>query len=343
MAPLRILCLVGSPTSDFFRELSELYAGGCLAALGDLSRFAFTVLHISPGPVWRLPESLSPDSILAAPILTFGEAMAELEQRTFDVALPQMFCLAGMTTYRALLETLGLPYLGNRPAQMAISADKALARSIVAAAGVNVPPAELLRPGETPAIAPPVVVKPCRADNSDGVSLVTDRQGYPAALTTAFGHDDAVLVERYIDLGREVRCGVLQRGKELIALPLEEYRVDPVDRPIRTAAQKLRRASDGKLELAAKAQTEAWIVDAADPIVERVQAAAKCCHIALGCRHYGLFDFRIDRDGHPWFLESGPYCSFSPGSVIATMAAAAGIPLDVLFDTVVTEALGSPP
>ena len=53
--------------------------------------------------------------------------------------MPQLFCLPGMTTYRALLELLDIPYVGNRPDVMALGADKPRARAVVAAAGVDVP------------------------------------------------------------------------------------------------------------------------------------------------------------------------------------------------------------
>ena len=66
-------------------------------------------------------------------------------------------------------------------------------------------------------------------------------------------------------------------------------------------------------------------------MTERVWAAARKCHAALGCRDYSLFDFRIDPAGQPWFLEAGLYCSFARKSVISVMAAAAGIPLPELF------------
>ena len=32
-----------------------------------------------------------------------------------DAMIPQMFCIPGMTAYRALFDELGIPYLGNRP------------------------------------------------------------------------------------------------------------------------------------------------------------------------------------------------------------------------------------
>ena len=235
-----------------------------------------------------------------------------------------------------------LPYLGNRPAQMAITADKWQARALVAAAGVDVPRGELLVPGARPQVAPPAVVKPSAADNSDGVSLVLSAEAYPAALALAFAHGSAAIVEAYVELGREVRCGVLERGGTLLCLPLEEYFVDTAERPIRRGSDKLKRDRGGALGLAAKSRTESWIVDDADPIVAAVHDAARRCHVALGCRHYSLFDFRVDPAGRPWFLEAGLYCSFSPQSVIATMAARAGIPLASLFDSVVAEATRTP-
>ena len=88
----------------------------------------------------------------------------------------------------------------------------------------------------------------------------------------------------------------------------------------------------------AKDSTRSWIVDPADPITPTVWDAAAACHRALGCRHYSLFDFRIDPAGNPWFLEAGLYSSFAPQSVISTMAAAVGIPLSTLFSTMVRQA-----
>jgi D-alanine-D-alanine ligase len=45
-----------------------------------------------------------------------------------------------------------------------------------------------------------------------------------------------------------------------------------------------------------------------------------------------LFDFRIDPEGQPWFLEAGLYCSYSPNSVLAVMASARGIGVGELFE-----------
>ena len=268
-----------------------------------------------------------------------AEALELIIAKNIDLVLPQMFCFPGMTQYRALFDLLSIPYVGNTPDVMAVAAHKAKAKAIVAAAGVKVPFGELLRLGDRPTIKPPAVIKPANSDNSLGLALVKDVADYDAALKTAFEYADEVLVEEYIELGREVRCGVIVKNGELIGLPLEEYLVNAQDHPIRDYADKLKRTEDGNLSLTAKDNIKAWIVAPSAPITQIVQEAAKKCHQALGCRHYSLFDFRIDPQGQPWFLEAGLYCSFSPKSVIASMAKAAGITLPELLKMMITNTL----
>ncbi|GAA3232810.1 hypothetical protein GCM10017691_27800 [Pseudonocardia petroleophila] len=333
--PLHVLHLVGSAVDDGFADLSRLYARGALQALADPDRYRHSVAHVAPDGRWRFPADLERGSIAAAAPLAPGAAVAHLAGLGVDLALPQMFCRPGMTSYRALFDVLGIPFLGNTAEVMALAAHKGRAKAVVAAAGVAVPAGELLRPGDRPGVAVPAVVKPVDADNSDGVTLVRDPAGFDAALAGAFAHSGEVLVETYVELGREVRCGVVVRDGELVCLPLEEYALDRV----RTRADKLARDPDGELYLVAKDATRSWIVDPADPVTAAVHDAALRAYAALGCRHYGLFDFRVDPDGRPWFLEAGPYCSYAPTSVVAVMARAAGIEPAELFAAGVAEAL----
>jgi D-alanine-D-alanine ligase len=331
-APMRMLHMVGSAVDEFNAELSRLYAGGCLGALADSADYDPVIAYLTPDRHWRFPRDLSADAIDAAPVLTHAQGISRIAALDVDVAVPQMFCLPGMTEYRSLLDDLDIPYLGNRPATMAIGADKVRARTAVEQHGVAVPEAEIVRRGQESTLALPVVVKPVDTDNSVGVSLARTEAERRSALDLAFAHGEAALVESYIELGREVRCGIVVRDGELLCLPLEEYRVDAEAHPIRVGADKLARRDDGELYLAAKTSASAWIVAPDDPINESVWAAAQLCHEALGCRHYSLFDFRIDPDGAPWFLEAGLYCSYSPHSVIAVMASAIGIGVAELID-----------
>ncbi|MBT0565195.1 D-alanine--D-alanine ligase [Williamsia sp. CHRR-6] len=335
-----VLHLVGSPTDDFHLDLSIVYARGCLAALSARDRDQHHIALVHPDRTWRFPVDLTADSIADSTPMAIAEAISHILSLGVDVAVPQMFCHAGMTSYRSLLEVIGVEFLGNRGETMALAADKARTRAVVATAGVAVPRGEVLAAGESATLTPPVVVKPVASDNSVGVTLVTEASQFPAAVTAAQLPSGVALVEEFIALGREVRCGIIVRDGAPVVLPLEEYAVDAHTRPIRRPEDKLAR-TDGELFLVAKDVTRAWIVDPTDPINARVAAMAVRAHRALGCRHHSLFDFRIDPQGNPWFLEAGPYCSFSPSSVIAVMARAAGIDVTTLFDIAVDELLST--
>ncbi|MEH2411484.1 D-alanine--D-alanine ligase family protein [Nostoc sp.] len=339
MPVLRILHLVGSPYNDFYCELSRNYAQSCLIATANPSLYDFQIAYITPDRQWRFPSSLSLEDIAAAKPMSLLDAIQFITAQNIDLMLPQMFCIPGMTHYRALFDLMKIPYIGNTADVMAITAHKARTKAIVAAAGVKVPFGELLRQGEVPTITPPAVIKPANADNSLGVSLVKEATDYDAALKKAFEYADEVIVEEFIEPGREVRCGIIVKDGELVSLPLEEYLIDPDERPIRSYTDKFKKPIEGNLGLTAKKYIAGWIVAPNDPITQKVQQEVKKCHLALGCRHYSLFDFRIDPKGEPWFLEAGLYCTFDHNSVISYTANAAGIPLNELFMTAINEAL----
>jgi D-alanine-D-alanine ligase len=336
---LRVLHLVGSAVSEFYCDLSRLYAEDCLESNANPDLYEFHLAYVTPDRQWRFPQSLQKDAIASTDPMPLAEAIQVLTALKIDVMVPQMFCVPGMTAYRALFDVLDIPYVGNQPDVMALTANKAKTKAVVAAAGVKVPPGELLRLGSCPTLTPPTVVKPVNEDNSLGVAFVKDFSEYGSALKTAFAYADEVLVETYIELGREVRCGVIADKGELICLPLEEYAMDKDKQPIRQHEDKLKRDEKGDLGMVAKGNTKAWIVDPSDPITAKVWEAARNCHNALGCRHYSLFDFRIDSNHQPWFLEAGLYCSFAQTSVIPEMAKAAGTPLSQLFGRMLNNAL----
>ena len=336
---LRVLHLVGSAVSEFYGDLSRLYAQDCLKSTANAALYEFHIAYITPDRQWRFPSDLSREAIASAIPMSVADAVQTLTARPIDVMVPHMFCIPGMTYYRGLFDLLGIPYLGNTPDVMALTANKVKTKAVVATAGVSVPQGELLRLGDQPSINPPAVIKPVDGDNSLGVAFVRNRADFEPALKTAFADADEVLVETFIELGREVRCGILVRDGELVCLPLEEYRMDRDRQPIRRYDDKLGQNQSGDLHMVAKDGIKSWIVDPSDPVTARVWEIAKQCHIALGCRHYSLFDFRIDPSGQPWFLEAGLYCSFAQNSVISTMAKASGIPLEELFHIAVNNSI----
>jgi len=252
-----------------------------------------------------------------------------------------------MTRYRALCEMLGIEVLGCGPETCTIGQDKFLTKAVCQVAGVPCPKGELLRKDlhgvDMTATAKqmlerfgtPCIVKPAKEDNSIGLSLVktNSAEAVAEALAKAFTYDDYILVEEYI-AGREIRVAVLELEEgdnlKLEILPKLEYVLED----IREQKHKLGCDSSGKLLTGdgnvdgafKKAREEGERICPAqlDPEVhKRIDDLAKAAHKALGCKYYSLYDVRINKDGFPFMLESCLFCSFSPYSVIVSLAAKA--------------------
>ncbi len=121
-------------------------------------------------------------------------------------------------TVQGLLELAGVPYVGCGVLSSALAMDKAMAKEVLARAGV--PQARWLalrrrhRRRRASSIVIdrelgwPVFVKPANMGSSVGVSKVDDRLALGDALRLAFGFDEWIVVEEAI-VGREVECAVL--------------------------------------------------------------------------------------------------------------------------------------
>jgi len=346
---IRVLHLMGSPTSSFYFDLSIMYGRTCAEFEGlDRKSFVHQYAVVYASGRWGFPATLADADVKKAEeeAVGVGAAMARLEaqQPPIDVVLPHMFCLEGMTHYRGLMEILGVEVLGCSAQTCAVGQDKFLTKAVCQAAEVPVPRGELLRKdrhgGDVAATvarllkswSAPFIVKPAREDNSIGLSLV--RKGTPeevtAALTKGFQYDDYILVEEYI-AGRECRVAVLEMeegdGLRMEVLPKLEYILED----IREQKHKLGVDTSGKLltgdanpaEAILKGKEEGERVCPAqfEPEVHaRLDELAKKAHTALGCKYYSLYDVRINKEGFPFMLESCLFCSFSPYSVIVTLA-----------------------
>merc|ERR1719281_2120744 len=171
-----------------------------------------------------------------------------------DVVMPHMFCMEGMTRYRALCEMLGIEIVGCSSDTCSVANDKFLTKQTCAAAGVPVPAGQLLQKAKhgqdllatarrvLEKRSPPFIVKPARDDNSLGLSLVREASEdvVAQALAAAFERSETIVVEDYI-AGREVRVAVLEQptddgnGTQLEVLPKIEYILED----IRTSSHKL--------------------------------------------------------------------------------------------------------
>ncbi|CAK0867112.1 unnamed protein product [Prorocentrum cordatum] len=175
---------------------------------------------------------------------------------------------------------------------------------------------------------------------SMGITLFTgkDGQSLEEALDTAFSFDSEVLCERYIPLGREVRCAVLEgEDGSLELLPCLEYFLSE-ESPIRASNDKLVTDSRG-VPVTVTTGGRKCPADIDDVLREKLRHLAVSSHKALGCRDYSLYDVRIDPQGEPYFLEACLYCSFAPKSVIVGMCAGKEQQQQEVFETLVNRAI----
>lgn len=315
---MKILHLVGSQTSAYYYGVSMMYVPGCIEVLSEVDHI---ILLARLDGSWSVCESLDETCVNKAERLPLPAALMLLHEDTsISCMQPHMFDYKGMVSTRNVSDLLDIPMIGCPGDVMALTTNKWQSRAVVESCGVPVPKAQLLRVGDKIEMETPFIIKPCREDNSMGVALVQNESQIESALKSAFAFDDQLLCEQFIPLGRELRVGVVDgENDELEFLPIMEYFLTNKKLPIRTSGDKI--ASDDK----AKEMTFAPVdrktpADVDDELFKKLYDMATKSHEALGCRHYSLYDVRVDPDGNPFFIEASPYCSFSPKSALVAMS-----------------------
>lgn len=235
-------------------------------------------------------------------------------------------------TVNAVLELLGVPYAGSRPAACAEAMDKAVSKMLFSQVGVPTPDYVLLDSMRkklwedalreaAERFGLPLIIKPAEEGSTFGLTKVesTD-QLYPAAETAA-KYSRRVVVEKFIP-GRELTVGVLA-GE---ALPLLEIVVPggfyDFDAKYRSNENKYICPAEVDPETAASAQ--GFALRAFD---------------VLGLLDYSRIDFRLDEQGGLWCLEANNQPGMTGSSLFPKAAAAEGLDLSALLEKIIASAL----
>jgi D-alanine-D-alanine ligase len=297
-------------------DVSLASAAAVVAAL-DPARYDVVPMTIDREGEWRDARGA---------ILGFGPAIEIL--RASDLVIPMVHGRHGEDgTLAAVCELVGTPYVGSGVGAGAVGMDKHVTKLLAGAAGIPTAPGVLLDRASAHAyrFRHPVVVKPCTAGSSVGVSLVTDAADLRAAIDGALAVDDRVLVEDVI-VGREIDIAVLRRsdGTILVSPPLEIE-------------------ADGLFDHATKYSGEAVfhvpaVLDA--DTGSELEAAAVRMYDALGCSGVARIDFFVTADG-PVLIEVNTSPGFTEQSQVPRMFEAAGIHYAALLDLLIADAMAS--
>ncbi len=263
----------------------------------------------------------------------FVRMLASREDWDFDIVFNGLHGGAGENgTLQAVLDYLGIPYTGSGAAASALAMDKQRAKIIAAAAGVPVPEgihiersalaAGTLEQQVRETLGLPVVVKPNAQGSSVGLSLVGSFEELDAAARAAFGVDDSILIERYIE-GREITQAMLEGAPDF---PLLEIK------PKSGFYDYYHKYQSGNSEYLVPAPVDA-------SIARDVLNSSKRAFAALGLSVYTRFDYRLDPQGRHYLLEANTLPGMTSTSLVPKAAAAVGISYTELCDRIVRESL----
>lgn len=216
----------------------------------------------------------------------------------------------------AVLELLRLPYTGASPASLLLCRDKAGSKTLVASAGVPVPPFAVATNGALSrrALPPfPLVVKPRSGDASEGISLrsvVNNLRRLDERLRLVHRrYHDAAIVESFIP-GMDIYVFVLE-GRALQILDPQKLTICNNGAAPRSMATSHAKHDD--------AYRRRWGIrhEPADLDHETLSAVhnyVRQLWPVLKLRDYARIDFRLTPSGELYFIEANPNPGFSPAS-----------------------------
>ena len=230
-------------------------------------------------------------------------------------------------TVQAAFDLLRIPYTGSGHLGSAMAMDKNISRRLFQAYGVPTASGIALKK-EDPRLAAsengvglPCIVKPCCGGSSVGVAIAQTEEEYQDALSVAFGYENEVVVESYIQ-GREFSAGVID-GK---AYPIIE--IAPVEG-----------FYDYQNKYTAGATIETCPAELSKEQTEEMQSYAVKAYEALQLSGYGRMDFMMDEQGRMYCLEANTLPGLTPASLMPKEAAAAGIAYDDFCAMIIEDSL----
>ena len=253
--------------------------------------------------------------------------------RTCDIAFPVMHGTFGEDgTIQALLEQIGVPYVGSEPDSCRVAYDKYLAHQALSAAGLPTVPSVLFSPGtprgsgtdaDREAVwgAPSIVVKPAAGGSSLGVTVL---HGSPGTMDDHFGQIDElcsrydrVVAQPFID-GVELTTVVIQSSDGPVALLPVEVEFRQPDRPhqIFSFRHKYLPSDDTRYHCPPRQ---------GDDVVAAIRAAAESAFAVLGLRDFARIDCWLDRDGQILISDINPISGMEQNSFLFIQAAEIGM------------------
>ncbi len=238
----------------------------------------------------------------------------------------------------ALLEMLGIPYVGSDPLTLSVTLDKPVAKRLVASEGFPTPGFRTFRSAAAFAadgLRFPVIVKPAFEGSSKGVRL-SSRASTPeqaremVKFVTETYHQDAI-VEEFVS-GPEVTVGIVGNAEPRV-VGIMEIAPKKVPNEEFVYSLEVKRDWENQVEYRCPPSFPAGTI-------AEIERCAVGIYMLLGCRDFSRIDFRIDGSGVPQFIECNPLPGLSPGyGDLPIMADRMGVSYLSLISEILSHAL----
>ena len=272
-----------------------------------------------------------------------GSLVAELRRDRPDAVAIALHGGEGENgSVQAVLELLGIPFVGT-PAQACRRAwDKPTAKAELARSGIDTPDwvalphttfralgAQAVLDAMVDRLGLPLMLKPDQGGSALGAQVVTARSDLPAAMVSCLAYADTVLAERFIT-GTEVAVTVVDDGDESRALP-------PVEIDVRDGVYDYTaRYTPGRATFHCPARLD-------PPVLARLEETALAAHRLLGLRDVSRTDAVVDGDGSVQVLEVNVSPGLTETSLLPTAVRTAGMDLGELYASLVERAIARSP
>ncbi len=229
------------------------------------------------------------------------------------------------------LDMMQIPYTTCSALVSALTFDKSICNSVVRDFGfVNVARNVIISKGQTldeneilQNVQLPVFVKPSAGGSSIGMSKVCKKEDLIPAIEKAFSVWGKVLIEEFIQ-GREFSCGVLETGKQVMALPVTEI-VSMTDFFDYDAKY------NGKSKELTPAPIDKNLSDRIQSLTEEIYKALRCSGI---CRVDFIYNEEQDK---LYFLEINTTPGQSEQSIVPQQVRAIGKDTRWLYNTILEQ------
>ncbi len=260
------------------------------------------------------------------------------EYTKIDVLFPVIHGRTGEDgCLQGLFELTGIPYVGCGVVSSAIGMDKDIAHRIVQTIGVHTTKyvvadgkekiEDILARAEQ--LTYPLFIKPACAGSSIGVSEVTNKEEFEAAVTEAAKYGSKIKIEEKV-IGSEVGCSIMGTGDNLVVGEVDEIVLEYGFLNTHLQANPEKGSVNSSIRMPA-----AYPED----FREKIKETAIAIYKVMECKGLARVDMFVTKDNKIYLNEVNTMPGFTTYSRFPLMMEGAGIGIEKVLDFLVEDAL----